>query len=127
MDPNPFKHPAILLAGIRKAIEPSLFSAGFQFDGRNKPDKPLYLYLDYSRPGELFRLSWDRRDSNRFIGLTAEILGDSEQPTTISTISLSGVAHLPKHEVTAAVQMRMDSFVGAVKAFLNKMASNETK
>jgi hypothetical protein len=43
MDPNPFKHPAIILAKIRTAIEPSLLAAGFQFNGRNKPSRPIYL------------------------------------------------------------------------------------
>ena len=53
-DPSPFKHPAIILAKIRDAIEPSLAAAGFKFDGRNKPRTPVYLYLDYSRGDELF-------------------------------------------------------------------------
>jgi hypothetical protein len=124
MDPNPFKHPAIILGRVRKAIEPSLFAAGFQFDGRNKPNVPVYLYLDYSRPGELLRLAWDRRDSNRFIGVTAELLGPSESVTTVAAINLSGIARLPKCQVTAEVQMRLDSFVATVNAFVKNSPSN---
>ena len=123
MDPNPFKHPAIILSRMRKAIEPSLFVAGFQFDGRNKPSIPVYLYLDYSRPGELVRLAWDRRDSNRFIGVTAELLGPAESVTIIAASSLSGIARLPKGQVTAEVRMRLDAFAETVNAFLKRLAS----
>ena len=125
MDPNPFKHPAIILAKIRTAIEPSLLAAGFRFDGRNKPSKPLHLYLDYSRQGELFRLSWDRRDSNRFIGFTADVVGESEGSKTFAKADLSGLAKLPKSKTTAEVQMRIDLFVEAVNAFLNNLASSK--
>jgi hypothetical protein len=125
MDPNPFKHPAILLARIRKAVEPSLLAAGFQFDGRNKPDRPLYLYLDYSRPGDLFRLSWHRRDSNHFIGFTAELLGVSEAPTIIATANFSGIDYPRKHPTTAEVQSRIDSFAEAVNALLTTLVPNE--
>ena len=121
MDPNLFKHPAIILARIRNAVEPSLLAAGFQFDGRNKPSRPIYLYLDYSRPGELFRLAWDRRDSNRFIGLTAELLGPSERHATIAAMNLSELANVPKRRNTAEVQTRIDSFAETVNAFLERL------
>ena len=121
MDPNPFKHPAIILAKLRKAIEPSLFAAGFRFEGRNKPYKPLYLYLDYSRQGELFRLCWDRRDSNRFLGLTAELLGDPEGYRLIAAADLSGGSRAPRNRTTAEVQMRIDSFIEAVNGFLDNL------
>ena len=78
MDPNPFKHPAVILARLRIAIEPSLSAAGFQFDGRNKPEAPVHLYLDYSRGDELFRLSWDKRERSGFIGFVAEMLREPE-------------------------------------------------
>jgi hypothetical protein len=130
MDPNPFKHPAIILARIRKAIEPSLLAAGFEFNGRNKPSRPIYLYLDYSRPGELFRLSWDRRDSNRFIGFTAEVMDEPHGCKAVATTDLSGIAKLPKSRITTEVQGHIDSFVEAVNAFLNDLprtiSPNET-
>jgi hypothetical protein len=122
MDPNPFKHPAIILAQLRKGIEPSLLAAGFRFDGRNKPSKPLYLYLDYSRQGELFRLSWDRRDSNRFLGVAAELLGDPEGYTLITAVDMSGVAKVPRNRTTAEVQTRIEKFVKAVNDFLNNLS-----
>jgi hypothetical protein len=121
MDPNPFKYPAIILAKIRAAIEPSLSAAGFHFDGRNKPSRPIYLYLDYSRPGELFRLSWDRRDSNHFIGFTAEIMNEPQGCRRIAAADLSGIAKLPNVEATAEVQMKIDLFVDAINAFLNNL------
>ena len=119
MDPNPFKHPAIVLARVRRAIEPSLLAAGFQFNERNKPNKPIYLYVDYSRPSELFRLSWDRQDSNRFLGLKAEILDQPNGCKTIAATDLSLPATFPRNRVTGEIQMRIDSFVEAVNAFLN--------
>jgi hypothetical protein len=130
VDPNPFKHPAIILARIRKAVEPSLLAAGFEFNGRNKPNRPIYLYLDYSRPGELFRLSWDRRDSNRFIGFTAEVTDEPHGCKAVVTTDLSGIAKLPKSRVSAEVQIRIDSFVQTVNAFLNDLprsVSSNTK
>jgi hypothetical protein len=122
MAPNPFKHPAIVLANVRTAIEPSLLAAGFHFDGRNKPSTPVYLYLDYSRQGELLRLSWDRRDSNRFLGITAELLADAGGCKVIAAVELSGVAKLPRACTTAEIQTRIDSFVETVNSFLNKLA-----
>jgi hypothetical protein len=121
MDPNPFKHPAIVLAKLRKAIEPSLLGAGFHFDGRNKPDRPLYLYLDFSRQGELFRLSWDRRDSNRFLGISAELLGDRGDYKLIRAVDMSSVATVPRNRTTAEIQVRIDKFVEAVIDFLNNL------
>lgn len=126
MDPNPFKHPAIVLARIRKAVEPSLIAAGFQFDGRNKPERPVHLYLDYSRPGELFRLAWDRRDSNRFIGVTAELLDAAERSTTIAAVDMSRSVKLPASRNTAEIQTKIDSIVEDIIGFLRKLPPNET-
>jgi hypothetical protein len=123
MDPNPYKHPAIILAALRSAIEPSLSAAGFRFEGRNKPSKPIYLYLDYSRRGELFRLAWDRRDSNRFLGFTAELGSEAEEGyTTVAKCDLSGIARTPTQSVMAELQVRIDSFVKTVNAFLHGLA-----
>src|SRR5437016_1890526 len=73
MDPNPIKHPAVLLARTRRAVEPLLVGKGFRFEGRNKPERPLFLYIDYARGADVLRISWDRRKSNQFIGLVAEL------------------------------------------------------
>jgi class 3 adenylate cyclase len=122
MDPNSFKHPAIILARLRSAIEPSLSAAGFRFEGRNKPSRPIYLYLDYASQDQMFRLSWDRRDSDRLLGLIAEVGTDSEGYVTIAKCDLSAVAWLPKKRVTAEVQDRMDLFVRTVNEYLRHMA-----
>lgn len=118
MDPNPFKHPAVILAKIRNAIEPSLWAAGFCFDGRNKPNVPLHLFLDYSRAGQLFRLAWDRRDSDQFIGFVAEVYDESQGHRTIAVAEFSDIAGMPKAKVTAEFEMRVDSFATAVNDFL---------
>ena len=120
--PRALPHPAIVLARLQTAIEPSLFAAGFHFEGRNRPSEPpRYLYLEYSRQGELFRLSWDRRDSDRFLGFTAEFLGDPEGYKRIAAADLSDVAMVPRNRVTAEIQMRIDAFASAVNGFLSNL------
>lgn len=104
-----------------------LSAAGFRFEERNKPSKPAYLYLDYARQGQSFRLSWDRRDSNRFLGLVAELADDSEDYTTIAKCDFSGIAQLPKDRITAEVQNRMDSFAETVNAYLRNLAGAESR
>jgi hypothetical protein len=121
MDPNPFKHPAVVLAKIRSAIEPSLSAAGFRFEGRNKPSTPVYLYLDYMREDDLFRLSWDRRDSDHFIGFTAELAPGSEGYKPIARSDLSYIAKMPKEKTTAEIQLQIDSFAKVIKAFLDRL------
>jgi hypothetical protein len=120
MDPNPFKHPAIMLAAVRTAIEPALLAAGFRFEGRNdpRPGPPLYLFLDYSRGNETFRVAWDRRDSNRFIGFTAELLTESGAYTIVTSTELHGLAVIRKHSITSAIQLHLDAFTKKIKDFL---------
>jgi len=126
MDPNRFKHPAIILATIRSAVEPSLLAAGFQFDGRNKPDKPLHLYVDYARKDQLFRLAWDRRDSNRFIGIIAEIIQEPDQLITIAEMKLSELARVPRDQITTEIQKRIDPFAETVKEYLRNLTIIES-
>ncbi len=117
MDPYPFKHPAVILARIRKRIEPSLLAAGFRFDGRNKPPRPVHIYLDYSRASELFRLSWDRRDSNHFVGFVAELLSGEDEFRVITKADLSYLAKVPKRAVTGELRTQIDRFIDAVSGF----------
>ncbi len=121
MDPNFLKHPAVILAKMRNAIEPSLVAAGFSFDDRNKPSVPLHLFLDYSRQESLFRLSWDRRDSNEFLGFKAEFLTAPDGYRLIAVMDLSDMCHVPQKEASAILQTRMDSFIAAVVSFLNSV------
>ena len=96
MDPFPIKHPAVALAKIHEALQPSLKAAGFQFDGRNNYS-PTYLYIDYARGSDLFRVAWDRRcrgEIDQFIGFVAEILLEDEQ---LETIRSHNAAELSKH------------------------------
>lgn len=127
MDPNPFKHPAILLARLRSAIEPSLSAAGFRFEGRNKPAQPVYLYLDYARQGQMFRLAWDTRDSDHFLGLIAELVSEPEGYATIAKCDLSSIARLPRNQTTAEIQNRMDLFARTVNEYLSGMTGTEAE
>ena len=49
----------------------------------------------------------------------------SEIHTTIAETNLLGIAGLPKCQVTAEVQVRIDSLVEAVNAFPSDLASSE--
>jgi hypothetical protein len=120
MDPNPFKHPAIMLATLRAAIEPSLSAAGFRFDGRNdpRPGPSNYLFLDYARGNEIIRVAWDRRDSNRFIGFTAEFLYETGVNAVVATEALNGLSEIQKQGVTSAIQAHIDAFAKTVNDFL---------
>lgn len=115
MDPIPIKHPGVLLARIRKAVEPRLLAAGFKCDGRNKPASPVYIYIDYSRPGQLLRIAWDRRDSNSFIGLTAEAIKESSAIQEVARVDLSRLGAIPKVRAAAELEKEIDEFVRSIK------------
>lgn len=122
MDPNVFKHPAVILAKIRDAIAPSLAAAGYALDGRNKPSKPAHLYIDYSRGDDIFRLSWDRRESNQFIGLVAEFTREPDLLETVVKKDLSYIAKLPRGEkTTAEIQMQIDTIAESINNYLNAL------
>lgn len=119
MDPNPYKHEAIFLAKVRDEIEPWLQAAGFQFHSRNKPDRPIFLYIDYTRNDVVFRLSWDRRNDSVFIGLTAEIIKEPDYLLTIAKINFAEIAMTtPRRAVTTAIDARIGPFVQNVQAYL---------
>ena len=119
MDPHPYKHPAIILARIRKALEPSLLAAGFRFEGRNKPQRPVHLFLDYVRGGDCLRIAWDRRESDTFIGFTAELIQEPDCRVTMVATDLTGVGPMPSRLLTAEITRRLDLFVLAVRGFLD--------
>ncbi len=88
MDPNPIKHPAVLLARVRDSIEPTLLNAGFQFDSRNSPRDPgrTHLWIDYVRGDDFIGLRWDRWQKT----LSLELITSSEDFEMIACVSLSG-------------------------------------
>jgi hypothetical protein len=122
MDPNRYKHPSILLADVRSALEPSLEAAGYVFDHRNKPHKPIYLHIDYRRGEEVFRISWDRRNSDDFIGVVAEVFSTPDQGVTVARMDFASVAERRKDELQAEIRSRMQSFVDEVNTYLAKTA-----
>jgi hypothetical protein len=120
MDPNPFKHPAVVLARLRDGIEPALFAAGFSFDGRNKPDRPFYLFLDYARGDTLFRLARDRRDNSDSFGFVAELMEPPDRYVSIAILDCRDLADWPPASLSAEIQVRMDAFVATVNSFLRE-------
>ncbi len=67
-------------------------------------------------------MAWDRRDSDRFLGITAEFLNAAEGYRPIAAVDLSGIAELPRQSQTTEVQLRIDAFVETVNGFLSKLA-----
>jgi hypothetical protein len=125
MGPSPFKHPAVILANVRDAIEPSLSAAGFEFDGRHRPQKPIYPYLDYSRPGMLFRLAWDRRNECNFLGMIVELLDDAGEYQAVATLDFSGLSFTwSPGRIATEVTSRIEVFVATFNGFLSGIAAN---
>lgn len=118
MDPIPIKHPGVLLARIRKAIEPRLLAVGFKCDGRNNPSLPVYIYIDYSRPGQLLRIAWDRRDGDSFIGLTAETIGESGDLQEVARVDLSRLGAVSRIQAAAELGKEIDAFVRSIKDYI---------
>jgi|GEM_PF-933969 len=117
MDPNPIKHPAVMLARVRDAIEPALLAAGFRLQGRNHPERPVFLWIDYTDGARVFHLAWDRRDSNRFIGLVAELIEEPDGITTVASEDFAGVEEV-RSQGSAKFQQRIEAFAATVNAFL---------
>jgi hypothetical protein len=87
MDPNPIKHPAVVIAHIRDAIEPSIIGAGFCFDSRNSPPADgNSLWIDYARAGDTLSIRFDH-----YAGLTAELLDAGGRVTVLANVHLDGV------------------------------------
>ena len=123
MDPNPFKHPAVMLAKIRDAIAPNLAAAGFVLEGRNKPERPVHLYIDYSRGNELFRLSFDRRESERFIGFIAEFMLEPDRLETLTSSDLSSIGKLPRNTIAIELEQELEKFADSINQCLRGLES----
>ena len=121
MDPHPYKHPAIMLARIREALEPSILAAGFRFEVRNNPQRPVHLFLDYVRGRDCFRIAWDRRESDTFIGFTAELIQEPDCLVTVVATDLTGVGPMPSRQLTAEITRRLDLFVLGVRRVLDDL------
>ena len=117
MDPNPIKHPAVLLARVREAIEPVLRDAGFRYEGRNDPRRrrgPRHLWIDYRRGQEVVSLDWD--DWRVELSLTA-----TDERGAIHEIALISFARAP-----GELLKRADQFVQSVQRSPYLMATGPT-
>lgn len=115
-----------MLAQIHEAIQPSLETAGFSFDGRNN-HSPVYLYIDYSRGNDLFRVSWDRRtrgEINQFIGFVAEILLESGQLETIRSRNLGEFPKYSLHRLTSELRQETARFSTSVSQCLDQLSGS---
>lgn len=124
MDPNPIKHPAVMLARVRDAVEPALLAAGFKLQGRNKPERPVYLFIDYTDGARVFHLAWDRRHDSVFKGLLAELIEEPDRITTVASEDFAD-AELVRSQGSAKFQECIVSFAAAVNAFLEKLALSQ--
>jgi hypothetical protein len=109
VDPNPIKHPAVLLAQVRAAIEPTLLAARFRFEGRNDPRHdhgPPHLWIDYSRGEEVASLRWDAwRAALSLVAIDAN--GTVHE---IATVGFDGVRS------TSELEARTDRFIRSAQS-----------
>ena len=117
MDPNRYKHPGLLLGEIRGAIEPALAAKGFRLDARNREPIRGKLYIDYSRPGELFRIAWDAQ----FGGLIAEMIDGQGNFRAISGVPFSEVRGLSGLALSNAISSLGARLAGDVIAFVREL------
>lgn len=105
MDPNPIKHPAVLLARVRDAIAPILLEVGYTFDCRNHPIDPgrEHLWIDFTHGPDILSLRWNRW----YATLTLEFMNANAEVRILVEASLDGVR---THQQLVE---RMDGFIGS--------------
>jgi hypothetical protein len=109
-DPNPYKNPGLLLAMIRREIEPRLLAAGYRLAGRVPRGGPRYRFIDYSRSEDVFTLSWDHHHAR----LAAELL-----PARGSDLRLVAAAEFSGVRSTSEIEARLVPFMVSLGAFLD--------
>jgi hypothetical protein len=108
-DPNPYKNAGLLLAKVRREIEPDLTLAGYVLTGRSFPQtRPRHImFLDYQRTTDLLTIVWNQHVAN----LTAELLSNGgDEVRTIASIEMSGVRS------TSDIEDRIGPFIVAVQS-----------
>jgi hypothetical protein len=113
-DANPYKSVGLILAKVRREIEPDLTLAGYVLTGRSLPQaQPRYLkFLEYQRTSDLLTIVWNQHVAT----LTAELLSNGEDEVrTIASIELSGARS------TFDIEDRIAPFIVAVRS----LARNE--
>jgi hypothetical protein len=108
-DPNPYKNDGLLLARVRRDLEPELLIAGYQAVSEGRRGASRTPVLDYSRAGDLLSITWDRQRAR----LTAERLADGEaDPTIIAAVEFSDARS------TVDIDSRLVPFITSVRGFL---------
>jgi Probable zinc-ribbon domain len=110
--PSPYRSAGQLLAKIRSNIEPNLLSAGYRLVGGNSRGSKFTQFLDYSRPGDLFTISWDRGQDQ--VGVVAELLSDSG-----ADLRVIAAADLSNARSTSEIEHRLVPFIASVQTFLD--------
>lgn len=118
MDPNPIKHAGVLMKRVRSEVEPALFAAEFVFEGRNKPVRGApgseHLWLDYGRPGMLFRL--------RFEPCNAQLIAETiDEKCAYCSAVKTDLCHMDKPPTTAELLTRINDFNVAVIEFIGSL------
>lgn len=113
-DPNSYKSPGLLLARIRREVEPSLVAAGFGLSGRSRRNARSRLFYDYNRGDELLTISWDHRIG----GLLAERLANAD--AVVETIAVVKFGSL---RTAAEIEDRFAPFVAAVVGYVERSST----
>lgn len=96
---------------VRCQLEPSLYEAGFEFDGRCKFTDVRPAWIDYSRPGLALRCQFDPREAR----LTAESMDEEMNCKTVADILLN----CPRS--TSDLLQRVEEYTLAIQDFLRTL------
>ena len=66
----------------------------------------------------MFRLSWDRRDSDHSIGFAAEFMDAAGRHSIVARTDLSKLAEIPTRELKQQLTARLDEFETVVLGFI---------
>jgi hypothetical protein len=88
MDPNPIKHPAVLIAHIRDELEPALKASGFRYSGRNNVAYGGSRWIDYTNDAMTLSIRFDHQPER--IRLIAETLDGLGQVRVIAEVDCQG-------------------------------------
>jgi hypothetical protein len=100
---------------VRAEIEPSILSAGFTFESRNRPRDPRErVWIDYKKNDRLFSFAFARTPPDQTPQLIAELLESD------GSCQVVAVAEFDAPRNRAEIMTTIRKFASAVIGFMNK-------
>ncbi len=109
-DPQPIKNPGMLLAFVRKQIEPLLTARGFDLESRNDPreQRRRNLWINYRGNERVFSLQWSGKNAR----LAAEVLTENGNVECVAETTTDLV------QTHTQLMSRVGPFLEQIKSFL---------